>query len=52
MSNEREAFGTELRRKVRALARRKVIIRLKYRRINHIPAPQPRWQPAQPVDDV
>lgn len=52
MSNEREVFGAELRRKVRALARRKAIIRLKYRRINHIPAPQPRWQPSQPADYV
>ncbi len=37
---------------MRALARRKAIIRLKYRRINHIPAPQPRWQPSQPADYV
>lgn len=32
MSNDKEAFGKELRRKVRAIARRKSIIRLKYHR--------------------
>lgn len=32
MSNDKEAFGKELRKKVRAMARRKSIIRLKYHR--------------------
>lgn len=52
MSNDRDAFGVELRRKVAALARRKTIIRLKYRRINNIPMPAivPRTQPQQPAD--
>lgn len=35
MNNDREAFGNELRKKVKAMARRKSIIRLKYR---HTPA--------------
>ncbi len=54
MSNDRDAFGVELRRKVAALARRKTIIRLKYRRINNIPMPaiMPRTQPQQPADYV
>ena len=54
MSNDRDAFGVELRRKVAALARRKTIIRLKYRRINNIPMPAivPRTQPQQPADYV
>lgn len=54
MSNDRDAFGAELRRKVTALARRKTIIRLKYRRINNIPMPAatPRTQPQQPADYV
>ncbi|SCM70121.1 chemotaxis response regulator protein-glutamate methylesterase [Desulfovibrio sp. 86] len=55
MSNDRDSFGSELRRKVTALARRKAIIRLKYRRINNIamPAsPLPRMQHSQPADYV
>ncbi|MDE5831632.1 MAG: chemotaxis protein CheB, partial [Desulfovibrio sp.] len=39
MSNDKEAFGKELRREVRAMARRKSIIRLKY---HHSPQPAPR----------
>lgn len=38
MSNDKDAFGQELRKKVKAIARRKSIIRLKYHR--H-PQPQP-----------
>ena len=55
MSNDRDSFGSELRRKVPAQARRKAIIRLKYRRINTIamPAsPLPRMQHSQPADYV
>ena len=52
MSHDRENFGVELRRKVKALARRKTIIKLKYRRLNHIQVPVPRPQPSQPVDYV
>lgn len=37
-SNDRDAFGEDLRRKVKAIARRKSIIRLKY---HHHAAPQP-----------
>lgn len=37
-SNDRDAFGEDLRRKVKAIARRKSIIRLKY---HHHSAPQP-----------
>lgn len=37
-SNDKDAFGEELRRKVKAIARRKSIIRLKY---HHHSAPQP-----------
>ena len=49
---DRENFGAELRRKVKALARRKTIIKLKYRRINNIQSPLPRPQPSQPIDYV
>ena len=34
MSNDRDCFGDELRRKVKAIARKKTIVKLKYRRIN------------------
>ena len=50
MSCDRECFGAELQRKVRAIARRKTIIKLKYRRINQIQVPVPRPQPSQPAD--
>lgn len=50
LSHNRENFGLELRRKVKALARRKTIIKLKYRRLNHIQVPVPRPQPSQPAD--
>ncbi len=43
-SNDRDAFGEELRRKVKAIARRKSIIRLKY---HHHAAPQPAPAPRQ-----
>lgn len=47
MSNDKDAFGQELRRKVRAIAKRKSIIRLKY---HHSPqntqAEHPKRQPA------
>ena len=46
MSNDKEAFGSELRRKVRALARRKSIVRLKYHR--HSPAPEHAAREAAP----
>ena len=52
MSCDRECFGAELQRKVRAIARRKTIIKLKYRRINQIQVPVPRPQPSQPADYV
>lgn len=52
MSCDREGFGAELQRKVRAIARRKTIIKLKYRRINQIQVPVPRPQPSQPLDYV
>ncbi|MBO4299977.1 MAG: chemotaxis response regulator protein-glutamate methylesterase [Desulfovibrio sp.] len=43
MSTDKDNFGLEIRRKVKALSRRKTIIKLKYRRINRIvdnkPAP-------------
>ncbi len=54
MSNDRDSFGLELRRKVTALARRKAIIRLKYRRINNIAIPTTPLTraPAQPTDYV
>ncbi|RRD71538.1 MULTISPECIES: chemotaxis response regulator protein-glutamate methylesterase [unclassified Desulfovibrio] len=42
MSNDKEVFGEELRRKVTALARRKSIIKLKYRRISTPPAAIPK----------
>ncbi len=51
MSCDRECFGAELQRKVRAIARRKTI-KLKYRRINQIQVPVPRPQPSQPADYV
>ena len=52
MSSDRESFAAELQKKVRAIARRKTIIKLKYRRINQIQVPVPRPQPSQPVDYV
>ena len=52
MSCDRDSFGAELQRKVRAIARRKTIIKLKYRRINQIQVPVPRPQPSQPADYV
>lgn len=52
MSCDRENFAAELQKKVRAIARRKTIIKLKYRRINQIQVPVPRPQPSQPVDYV
>ena len=52
MSCDRECFGAELQRKVRAIARRITIIKLKYRRINQIQVPVPRPQPSQPADYV
>lgn len=52
MSCDRECFGAELQRKVRVIARRKTIIKLKYRRINQIQVPVPRPQPSQPADYV
>lgn len=36
LSTDKEKFGQEIRRKVKALARRKTILKLKYRRINRI----------------
>jgi two-component system chemotaxis response regulator CheB len=48
MSSDRETFAAELQKKVRAIARRKTIIKLKYRRINQIQVPVPRPQPSQP----
>lgn len=38
LSNDKDAFGQELRKKVKAIARRKSIVRLKY---HHKPAAQP-----------
>lgn len=38
MSNDKDAFGQELRRKVRAMAKRKSIVRLKYH--HHTPMPR------------
>ena len=52
MSSDRDYFGAELQRKVRAIARRKTIIKLKYRRINQIQVPVPRPQASQPLDYV
>ena len=52
MSTDRDTFAAELQKKVRAIARRKTIIKLKYRRINQIQVPVPRPQPSQPVDYV
>ena len=52
MSSDREIFAAELQKKVRAIARRKTIIKLKYRRINQIQVPVPRPQPSQPIDYV
>lgn len=52
MSNDRDTFGEELRRKVKAIARKKTIVKMKYRRINHIQAPVHRPQCTQPVDYV
>ncbi|MDY3809139.1 chemotaxis response regulator protein-glutamate methylesterase [Desulfovibrio sp. PG-178-WT-4] len=53
MSNDRDCFGDELRRKVKAIARKKTIVKLKYRRINHIVQPLAhRSQPSQPADYV
>ena len=46
-------FRDELRRKVKAIARKKTIVKLKYRRINHIVQPLAhRSQPSQPADYV
>lgn len=42
-SNDKDAFGEELRRKVKAIARRKSIVRLKY---HHAPQGRPAPQPA------
>ena len=50
MSTDRDTFAAELQKKVRAIARRKTIIKLKYRRINQIQVPVPRPQPSQPAD--
>ena len=50
MSTDRDTFAAELQKKVRAIARRKTIIKLKYRRINQIQVPVPRSQPSQPAD--
>ena len=52
MSTDRDTFAAELQKKVRAIARRKTIIKLKYRRINQIQVPVPRSQPSQPADYV
>lgn len=52
MSNDRDLFGVELRRKVKAMARKKTIIKLKYRRINHIVPPVAPRPPSQPTDYV
>jgi len=52
MSSDRENFAAELQKKVRAIARRKTIIKLKYRRINQIQVTAPRPQPSQPADYV
>ena len=52
MSTDRDTFAAELQKKVRAIARRKTIIKLKYRRINQIQVPVPRPQPSQPADYV
>lgn len=58
MSNDREGFGQELRRKVKAIARRKSIIRLKYHNKtgrpatashHHAPPPHVAPHPAAPV---
>ncbi len=46
LSNDKDAFGADLRKKVKALARRKSIIRLKY----HHSAPRPAARPA-PVNE-
>lgn len=50
MSNDRDHFGEELRRKVKAIARKKTIIKMKYRRINHIQTPVHRPQCTQPAN--
>ena len=56
MSNDKDAFGSELRRKVKAIARRKSIIRLKYHRHSqpasnaapaHGPGKKPLGRPAR-----
>lgn len=41
MSLDKEGFGAEIRRKIKALARRKSIVKLKYRRIHNIVATRP-----------
>lgn len=45
MSNDREQFGQELRRKVKAIARRKNIIKLKYHNKSHKAAVSPAAHP-------
>lgn len=48
MSNDKDVFGQELRRKVKALARRKSIIRLKYHHAAPTAAKAPTSRPAHP----